>query len=264
MNTDANVSDWKRRIVLGTAVGDAHPPAWLDGSYAVFHENVTDDNYPCYFGSDAERRGTLFYSHVSGGDIAHLPETLCTFTALCARANGGRNNLVVFFEPVPAALEHRDYRAKFWETLCHLRDHDPVPPTGAVPPSDPLWEFPFAGLQFFVVGISPSYTRRRSRNLGPGMIMVFQPRQVFTDEATGRDIGTEARRIIRERVKRWDGFEAHPDLDVYGRPGTLEWVQYFVPDDDTRERGRCPFAQAPDADVHPVAAPKRACPPGRG
>jgi len=243
MEIDGSPEDWKSRIVCGTRVGDPDPPDWLGDCYATFRSYVTDARFPCYFASEGERAGKLFYSHVSAHDVGHLPQTILTFLGQCKDLSRDKNNLTVFFEPRRSHAEHHEYRKMFWDTLCHLHDHDPHSRTAVDrDPSDPLWEFPFANHLFFVVGLSPSYRQRRSRNLGPGMIMVFQPRQVFQDALTGRDISSEARGIIRERLVRWDGNEAHPDLNMYGKPGNLEWVQYFFSDDGVPENGRCPLS----------------------
>jgi acyl-CoA synthetase (AMP-forming)/AMP-acid ligase II/FPC/CPF motif-containing protein YcgG/acyl carrier protein len=254
-------NNWTTRIILGERVGGVDLPEWLAQSYEVFRRHLTDDAYPCFFGTQAERRGEMFYAYVSGRGLEHLPGTLAKFVALSSSREHERNNLAVFFEPEPKPLDHQEYRAFFWQTLQYLHDHDPDPHAAAeqVDPSHPMWEFTFAGLQMFVVGISPSYQRRRSRNLGAGMMMLFQPRSVFVDAVTNRAIGPEARAEVRRRLLLWDGIPAHPDLGVYGDPENREWTQYFVSDDDVPEQGVCPFTtrrqQAPTA--NPRAADRR-------
>jgi FPC/CPF motif-containing protein YcgG len=244
MNANCNIDDWRRRIILGTSIGDDRLPAWLMDAYATYHTNIVDRGYPCYFGSQAERNGALYYSYVSGAQIDHLPATLQTFLGVCANISRDKNNLVVFFEPDTSPATHSQHRAAFWDTLQYLRAHDPTPSSLSyqIDPSDPFWEFPFAGSLFFVIGISPSYRFHRSRNLGPCMMMVFQPREVFQDSTTANEISAGARNIIRNRVHLWDGIPAHPDLNIYGHPGNLEWIQYFISDDNSRETGRCPLS----------------------
>ena len=185
----------------------------------------------------------LFYSHVTNGDIAHLPTTIETFLGLCSHLSRDKNNLIVFFEPLSSPLTHAEYRAVFWNTLLYLQHNDPKPPTGTanVDYSDPLWEFPFSANRLFVLGVSPSYKQRQSRNLGPGLIMVFQPRQIFQDHITGNQIGAEARTYIRQRLERWDGVPPHPDLNVYGQSRNREWAQYFIADEQVSEAGCCPL-----------------------
>jgi len=245
MSAIENVNDWKRRTIVGASIGHDQLPAWLTDAYTAFRTNIVDKMYPCFFGSEAERNGTLYYSYVSDAQIDHLPTTLRTFLSVCVDISRDKNNLVIFFEPDSTPAAHSRHRAAFWNTLQYLRDHDPVSKHASdeVDPSDPNWEFPFAGRQFFVVGISPSYRLHRSRNLGPCMIMVFQPREVFRDASTGEEISTTVREVIRNRVRLWDGIGAHPDLCTYGHPGNREWTQYFVSDDNSPETGNCPLSR---------------------
>lgn len=231
-------TDWVRRLIVGTSMGTAHPPAWLNTAYRTFRDIVLDERYPCYFGSQAERRGALYYAFVSGGDLTSLPQTLHTFLDTCQTINQDRNNLVVFFEPDEHPPRHEDHHRRFWNVLRLLQAQDPCP--AATPhrllPSDPHWEFPFAGRELFVVGASPTYRQHRSRNLGAGMLMIFQPREVFGNEANDAN-----RHVIRQRAQQWDGVPAHPDLNTFGQPGNREWAQYFISDDNSSVRGRCPL-----------------------
>jgi FPC/CPF motif-containing protein YcgG len=244
VNSNCKVEDWKHRTIIGASFANDWFPEWLADAYATFHSTIIDKRYPCYFGSWAERNGALYYSYVCGGQIDHLPVTLQTFLSACKNISQDKNNLIVFFEPDARPATHSQHRTVFWDTLQYLRHHDPAPSSASYrnDPSDPLWEFPFAGTLFFVVGISPTYLLHRSRNLGPCLIMVFQPRQVFLDTKTAREISTTDRSTIRNRVQLWDDVQAHPDLNTYGHPGNLEWIQYFISDDNSRETGACPLS----------------------
>jgi FPC/CPF motif-containing protein YcgG len=243
VNANAAVSDWTRRIIVGTSVGADPPPDWLADAYRTFHANLSDHGYPCYFGSQAEQNGALYYSFVSGAQIDHLPLTLHTFLSVCLNVSQDKNNLVVFFEPDAKSATSAAHRDAFWATLRYLRAHDPIvsAPSYRTDPSDPLWEFPFAGSLFFIVGISPTFQLHRSRNLGPCLMMVFQPREVFQDGGKAYEISVEARDVIRARAQLWDGVPSHPDLNIYGRPANREWTQYFISDDNAPEQGQCPL-----------------------
>lgn len=247
--------DWAKRIILGTVVGELHPPAWLAEAYAAFHTNIVDSEYPCYFGSRAERSGAIYYSYICGAQIDQLPTTLQTFLSLCTNLPRDKNNLVVFFEPDGTPKTHAQHRSAFWETLQHLHDHDPAPDSASYrhDPSDPFWDFPFAGKLFFVVGLSPSYQLHRSRNLGPCLAMVFQPREVFQDSAVGKEISPAVREVIRQRAEAWDIIGIHPDLNIYGHTGNLEWAQYFISDDNSPEQGGCPFSFRASGSKHTKA-----------
>lgn len=260
--------DWKSRIIAGRATGaDVQPPAWLDASYETLRAQVMDPAYPCFFGTMAEKRGEMFYSYVNGKDIGQLAATMQTFAELVSLPEYRKNNIAVFFEPDAEPLSHDAYHALFWKILQHLHDVDPDPHADAQPePSSEDWEFSFAGVETFVVCACPSFRARHSRNLGPGMVLLFQPRSVFVDTITNKVIGREARNQVRKRLETWDEIGAHPDLGFFGDPGNLEWKQYFLDDANTPADDRCPFLkrkrmaqqEAPAAETRkPPADPAR-------
>ncbi len=237
-----NVTPWTERLVLGGQVGLSDPPEWLSHSYDEFRRNVTHPEFPCFFGTQAEMRGEMFYTFVTARDLSHLPATMEKFVELSGALENQRNNFAVFFEPESQSFSHDAFRRLCWDVLQYLHDHDADPYAAAQPdPDDAAWEFCFAGMQMFVVGCSPTYVQRRSRNIGPGMVMLFQPRSVFIDTVTKREIGVEARASVRRRLLAWDDIAAHPDLGVYGDSNNREWKQYFLPDDNAPEIGACPF-----------------------
>lgn len=234
---------WQSRVISGTAMGDAvAQPAWLSDAYHTLREQVIHPAYPCFFGTTAERRGEMFYGFVTGKDVSSLPGTMRTFTALSSQAAFRKHNMAIFFEPDAAPLSHDRYHAHFWQALQHLHDVDPDPDADdQPPPGHEDWEFSFGGVQMFVVCACPSFHARHSRNLGPGMVLLFQPRSVFVDTITNKVIGLEARQTVRERLRAWDDVPAHPDLGFYGAPGNLEWKQYFLDDANVAADDVCPF-----------------------
>ncbi|MFM0236262.1 amino acid adenylation domain-containing protein [Paraburkholderia sediminicola] len=235
--------DWTSRVIEGRKTGASVTlPAWLDASYETMRTQVMDPGYPCFFGTMAERRGEMFYAFVNGKDISELPATMQTFAELASRPEYRKNNIAVFFEPDAEPLSHDTYRALFWNALQTLHNVDPDPHADAQPePSHEDWEFSFAGVEMFVVCACPSFHTRHSRNLGAGMVLLFQPRSVFVDTITNKVIGREARNQVRKRLETWDDVSAHPDLGFYGDPGNLEWKQYFLTDENTPAGDRCPF-----------------------
>lgn len=236
--------DFTLRVLRGKQCGrEVSSPSWLPTSYRIFRERILDPAFPCYFGSVAEKRGELFYSFVDNEDVEHLPTTLETFLNVCDAHPRERNNLTVFFAPESTPRDYGFYRRRFWSTLKWLHNHDmhAWPDSFPSDPSHPRWEFCFAGQAIFVLGSAPSYRQRHSRNLGPGFVILFQPRSVFAGIEGDTLAGINARERVRARLCNWDTISPHPDLSSYGDPCTNEWKQYMLPDDNVPATGSCPF-----------------------
>jgi FPC/CPF motif-containing protein YcgG len=236
----ARSTPWTERI-LNVKVSNAGAlPAWWRDAYDSYRVTLDQPDYPCFFGQAAERRGEMFYAF-DGQHPQVASTTMRHFVELGRNPALVRHSLAMFCAPDPALASHADFLRRFWSILRHLHDADAVPmrPTD---PDDPWWEFSFGGRKMFVVGTSPTYRKRRSRVIGSGMLLLFQPRELFTDLATGKPISAEVRRQIHARMLAYDAMPVHPDIGFYGDPATREWKQYCLPDDNAPVTGRCPFA----------------------
>lgn len=217
-------------------------PDWLVREHRLFAQRLLDRDYPCYFGTSAEKRGELRYGYTEG-DVGHLPVLLREFLALSRSRPKVRHALALFFAPEEVERPLSYYRGRFWETLgfLHGEDGKPWPEGRPSDPEDPDWEFCFDGEPMFVFASAPAYRDRASRNMGDCLILLFQPRRVFDGIEGGTPAGTRTREIIRQRMREWDGMEYHPDMGSYGDPSSYEWKQYFLPDDNLPVAGECPF-----------------------
>ena len=236
---------FRQRVMLGSSEGESvSTPDWFENSYNTFREIVSHPDYPCYLGTAAEQRGELYYTYVSSECIEKLPVTLERFLRASHKAPRERRNLTVFFEPDKLPRSHDEYRRCFWSTLQFIHAHDPEPwPEGTpVDANDPCWEFAFFGHLIFTFCAAPSYRLRSSRNLGPGMVILMQPRESFFGIESATKAGMRARDRTRERLSSWDNMAPHPDLKGFGEPGNREWKQYFLPDSNEPVKGCCPFA----------------------
>lgn len=219
-------------------------PTWLPGVYQQFHNNVSKPEFPCDFGSNSELQGLLRYTYSQDYDLEFLPEVLSQFLQLSRKHPRQRHALVLFEEPEQGCLTLDEYRTRFWEILQFLHDNDPSPWPDGVPISieDPQWEFSFDSDSMFVFGSCPAYVNRRSRNLGPSLVLLFQPRRVFRGIEGGTPSGSAARERIRRKLRTYDRVKDHPDMGSYSDHTSFEWKQYFIPDDNVSELEPCPLS----------------------
>jgi uncharacterized protein len=182
----------------------------------------------------------MVYTFIAQGGLHDFATSMRQFVSLIAAPPYERSSLVTFCEPDSSISDHASFVARFWEVLqfLHAQDRDPV--IGRTP-DHPLWEFAFERCEMFVVGASPTYQRRRSRNLGPGVVLIFQPRSLFIDPATSQPIAASVRQRIHKRTLAYDGMKIHPDIGFYGNRSNREWKQYAIPDDNRPQAGGCPF-----------------------
>jgi len=234
------VSEWTARVLDRGELGVAPKESWKRKAYELYKAKLCASDYPCFFGQTGELRGEMMYTFISQGALAEMAVSMRQFVRLLVTPEYARCSMVAFFEPEEGLTEHATFVERFWQILQFLHEHDSQPATARTP-DHPLWEFSFEGCEMFAVGTSPTYRQRRSRNLGPGIVIIFQPRILFIDPATLEPIAAEVRHRIHKRMLAYDEMPVHPDIGFYGQPMNHEWKQYALPDDNSPERGVCPF-----------------------
>jgi FPC/CPF motif-containing protein YcgG len=238
--TMTTLQSWTDRVLVGGRLGAVPDEDWKLVAYEHYRDKLRAPDYPCFFGQGGEARGEMLYTFLAEGGVEELTTNMRQFVRLICTPDYERSSLVAFFEPDRTMSDHMSFVNHFWETLQLLHEQDSDRATDR-PPDHPLWEFSFERCEMFVVGASPTYRARRSRNLGPGMVLIFQPRSLFIDPATSKPIAAEVRRRIHRRMLAYDGMAVHPDIGFYGDPLNREWKQYALPDDNEPETGICPF-----------------------
>jgi len=232
--------DWIGRVLYQGKLGVSVEDAWKLEAYEQYKARLRAPEYPCFFGQSGEACGEMLYTFIEEGGLGEFVTNMRQFVSLIAAPPHERSSLAAFFAPDTSITDHMSFVGRFWQVLQFLHDHDSDPVTDRTP-DDPLWEFAFERCEMFVVGASPTYQHRRSRDLGPGIVLVFQPRSLFIDPATAQPIAASVRQRIHKRMLAYDGMTVHPDIGFYGNAGNREWKQYALPDDNAPETGGCPF-----------------------
>lgn len=236
----SSLQNWADRILDQGKLGITPKDNWKHEAYEQYKTKLRSPDYPCFFGQSGEARGEMLYTFIAGGCLDAFVTNMQRFVSLIGTPHYERCSLIAFFEPDPSITNHASFVARFWQVLQFLHEHDSNPAIDKTP-DHPLWEFSFEHTEMFVVGASPTYQRRRSRNLGPGIVLVFQPRSLFIDPATSQPIAADVRRRIHKRMLAYDEMPVHPDIGFYGDSINREWKQYALPDDNEPESGTCPF-----------------------
>jgi hypothetical protein len=230
-------NSWRSRVLGLPALAKN---GWQNDAYMDYRRRVLESSYPCFFGQRAEQMEEIFYAFIPRKDRDSLLLAINAFVEALTTEQFARFSLIAFFETDELST-HSAFSASFWSALQLLADADYAPGEALRPTDDPLWEFSFRGIEMFVVGLSESYRLRRSRQIGAGMALIFQPRILFTDPGTGTPISLQVRQAIHRRMQAYDGYTVHPDIGVYGSPDNREWKQYVLPDDNSPTLTSCPF-----------------------
>ncbi|PRY44628.1 YqcI/YcgG family protein [Umezawaea tangerina] len=225
------------------------PGSWPVLAAQLFTERMLDsaNPFPCVFGVDAVRKETLRYAFIPNGGqrVPVLAEALRQFTDV-AESLGRRTSLVCFFEFDPRLDSLDKHREHFWSLLREVSatDSAPWPEDISQDFDDPTWEYSYNSTPMFVVANTPYHVERRSRYF-EYFAITFQPRFVFDDLKGGTATGDNARKVIRERLAKYDTAERTPLLGSFGEAGNKEWEQYFLSDDNEPNPpgARCPIAR---------------------
>jgi len=236
----ASRQNWTSRVLKRGRLGIAPDEKWKLVAYEQYKAKLRAPDYPCFFGQAGEERGEMLYTFTADGGLEELVTNMQQFVSLTGTPGYERSSLVTFLEPDCSITDHASFVARFWHVLQFLHEYDRHPATNRTPDHS-LWEFSFERCEMFVVGASPTYCHRRSRNLGPGIVLIFQPRLLFIDPATSLPIAAPVRHRIHQRMLAYDEMPVHPDIGFYGNPINREWKQYALPDDNEPEHGTCPF-----------------------
>jgi FPC/CPF motif-containing protein YcgG len=250
-----------QRILFGCddlQAGCMHPdiPCWGGDVHREFLAAILDRKFPCTFAALGLSEGLYRFAFAPDPRAPHCAEELAA--AISAYLDWldtvppGKEMyavLIVFCEPAED-IDENSYRRIFEKLLREVNRRDPAPWPAHVPKhaDDARFTFCFGGREIFVNANTPSHYHRRSRNLGPSLTLVLQPRDSFDK------IGTrKVRETIRARVAAFDGMPASPEIGVFGDERNREYAGYFLSDDNDKAAARmassrrCPFMAASGA-----------------
>ncbi|WP_333489754.1 YqcI/YcgG family protein [Alkalihalobacillus sp. CinArs1] len=220
---------------------------WNVLAYQQFSDMMCNESepYPCVPGKMGFIDNSLRFGFADPPWEEHASRQLAAILkeyGEISRETGKYASLVVFFE-----ADHQDgksiedYQDTFWTLLndVHQLDEKPWPEDIPTDPHNQAWEFCFDGEPYFVFCATPAHRVRKSRSF-PYFMLAFQPRWVFEEINASTSLGQKLKKVIRNRLVKYDGKKPHPALKWYGQQDNYEWKQYFLDEEDTT-LSKCPF-----------------------
>lgn len=246
------INQLQDQSTLEARVETEEAPDWVASHWNTFKEGLTGERngspFPCFFGAESVKNGDPLYTAVPSlsrkDALINLGETLLEYLQIY-RTYSEQTSLVAFFKPRSRKMTESEYHDSLWHILQFLHIHDPEPWPEDIPtnPDDPYWEFCFGGEPIFPTCRAPFYDERKSRYSPVGLEITFQPRGLFEDLGVTADTeaGEQARDIIQERLREYDGTCPHVDLGDWGTEGDREWPQYMLSADEEQAPETCPI-----------------------
>jgi FPC/CPF motif-containing protein YcgG len=214
-------------------------------------EPGTREGFPCIFGQNSVRRGNVkfllvpFLHNQCVHDYRSLASDLRAYleSINVSRLDINRHQpLLVMFQPVKEMKDVNDFRKVFLDAMQYLIDHDerPWPEHISKNPSDESWTMCFHGCEIFVNVSHPAHVKRRSRNMGNGLVFVLNPRKIFDVAAPDNRQGASLAAKIRANIAVYDDISHSPLLGSYVL-NEAQWQQYMIPDDNDSLPLSCPL-----------------------
>ncbi|WP_407652057.1 YqcI/YcgG family protein [Aquibacillus koreensis] len=222
---------------------------WESETLERFERKMTDKQkpFPCIPATIGFSTNQLRYGFV--GDprneetISDLADMLRNYTET-SREYGNYTSLIVFYDlpkDMKSSYSVEDYEQLFWKQLSALHEIDDVDWPEDIPtdPHNPIWEFCFHGERFFMYCATPAHVNRQSRYFDV-MMLAITPRWVLEEFNQSPKHASKIKTGVRNRLKKYDSLDVHPDLNSYGAEDNFEWRQYYLRDDDTA-LSKCPY-----------------------
>ena len=227
----------ERRIVNLSDVSPSDPFAEMVAGFRAIAANRA---FPCPFVARAVARSTIWCGQITSSDVgihdAH--NAIGDYLEIVnqeANPKDGAFHILLLGCAVPDRASGEQVREIAWDLLLKLSAFDAArgfswPDAIPTQIDDPQWAYCLREVPFFVNVSSDRLRGRRSRNLGYGLTLVFQPREGIDFIAPPGAEGDQLREHIRRRIDRYDAIERSPELSSFGASDSRDWRQVWLED----------------------------------
>jgi len=224
--------------------------SWKIEAFKSSTKKISHQDFPCPFSKHSVNHKKVWFSFMDCSESEEYPEIvqqLQEYTAIFKESEYPYNfyyPLIVSIKTPKDITSLGQYNEFAWKLLQYIHDNDCEAWPQDVPkePEEHLWSFAFSGIQLFVNVSTPAHKNRNSRNFGPCLTLVINPRMNFDYVAGDTPQGDEIRKNVRERIKNYDTVPICNHLGTYGVESNLEWKQYAIGDGiDDQAFSKCPI-----------------------
>lgn len=221
-------------------------PQWVREAFSAFDSVLKSEGFPCLLGIAAHKRNLVRFAWIdpradSEDRLARIMDRYLSELAYVDQPEAGLSSLIVFVRSAQDAdLTRNQFEA--WSILDGSFKHDSHSWPDDVPEdwNDPDFSFCYGGERWFVNVSCPGHEGRRSRNLGPAIVLAMQPLSASNGYFSNLQSKIAAQRSIRQRVLAYDGMPPHEGLGpIIGESCPRPFPEsYFLPDNNDTESPR--------------------------
>ena len=231
-------------------VNSNEKPEWVISAINSFKNTMLDEKmpFPCHFAKLGLEKSTFRFTYINKDELFEPEEFR---TSLIEYLNTYKTidwpSVLVVFINTKSENNLENHEEIFWNILQYLMDSDDESRPVEIPenPESFKWQFCFNGIPLFISGHSNAYKKRRSRHSASDMMLVIQTTETLKPVAGTSKKSGYIRKIIRERVSKYDAIEVSNLLGSYPNVNSHEWKQFWLPDTNI-DKKKCPlrFKQA--------------------
>ncbi|WP_079752033.1 YqcI/YcgG family protein [Pseudomonas aeruginosa] len=224
---------------------------WREQVVTEVRERILRKDYPCVFTRVGYEKNHLQFSFLEDpfdqNSLRLSFNDVIDFIDLVDQADSPQTAAMKTLLLCVNSTELSSHRepAAVWSILNAFLEFDVSPWPAGVPkdPENPEWAYCLLGKRAFITVLSPSHKKRRSRNLGSHMVLLFQLRDGIEYVAPYNSKGNDVRETIRRRIEAYDEVPLAPDMTTHGEERNKDWSQYWLGDGMEPFQGKCPLHQ---------------------
>jgi FPC/CPF motif-containing protein YcgG len=211
---------------------DGWRAAWFAPALEWLEEVVSCGDFPCYFGVNAWKAGTLAATEIAENEIARFVVDLRQFIVAHASLPY-RSALIAYWRGTSLGLSGDEH--SFWGLVNAIARQSHTQACRRF--DDPDWQFIFDDEALFLTGHSPYFKHRLSRLSRPFPMMVIQTYRNLRQVGDAFPTPASVANRIRASVDRYDRIRRAPVIEQH----VPDWRSFWLLDHNDSDGRSCPL-----------------------